>query len=53
MSVMDGRRVVGKSNGNIISAVLNMENISMNNQNVICYLTAVVRCDCSLREGIY
>lgn len=25
-----------------------MENISMDNQSVICYLTAVVRWDCSL-----
>lgn len=40
--------MVGKSNENKISALLKMENISTNNQSVICYSTAVVRWDCSL-----
>lgn len=48
MSVMDEGRVVGKFNGNKISALLNMENISMDNQTVICYLDAVVTWLCSL-----
>lgn len=50
MSVMDGRRVVEKCNGKKISALLQMANVSMENQGVICYFTAVVRWDCSLEK---
>lgn len=48
MSAMDGRKLIGKSNGNKICVLLKMENISMDNQSLICYLTAVVRWDRSL-----
>lgn len=48
MSVMDEQRVVGNFNENKISALLNMENISMDNQTIICYLDAVVTWHCSL-----
>lgn len=48
MSVMDELRVVGKFNGNKVSVLLNMENISMDNQTIICCLNAVVTWHCSL-----
>lgn len=51
MSVMVGREVFGKSNGNKISALLRMENVS--DQSAIFYLTAVVRLGLLTREGIY
>lgn len=42
MSVMDELRAVRKFNGNKVSALLNTENIGMDNQTIICYLNAVV-----------
>lgn len=53
MSVTVGRGVFGKSNGNKISALLRVENVSMGNQSTIFYLTAVVRLGLFTREGIY
>lgn len=42
--------MVEKSNGNKISALLKMANVSMDNQTVICCLTAVVTWDHSLEK---